>query len=157
VEHHIQLDNILPQINDFKVTLADGSTPLNACGEAPNGEHIFKVYSDFEDSYYWDYRLRVRGGDPPASQTYGWHNYYDGTVPVANTDRTGTTPDATTVLLRDIDMTDLGASFTDCCYILDLWVRDGAIRHSFNKRVATENTGSSTWWANRFLTFAAAP
>ncbi len=157
VEHHIQLDNVLPKIHDFKVTLEDGSTPVNACGEAPDGKHIFKIYADLEDDYYWGYKLRVRGGVPTASKTYGWHNYYDGTAAVANTDRTGTTPDATTVLLRSIDMNDLGASFTDCCYVLDLWARDGAIRHGFNKRVATESTGSSAWWANEFLTFAAAP
>ena len=157
VEHHLQLDNIKPAINDFDVTLSDGTSPVDACGEAPNGEHIFKIYGDFDDDYYWGYRLRVRGGDPPASKTYGWHTYYDGSAASANTDRTGTTPDATTVFLRDIDMNDLGASFTDCCYVLDLWVRDGAIRHSFNKRVANDGTGSSDWWTNEFLTFAAAP
>ena len=54
-------------------------------------------------------------------------------------------------------MTDLGASFVDCCYDLDLWVRDAAIRHSFNGRVANENSGSDYWWANSFLTFAASP
>jgi len=156
VEHHLQLDNTLPKINDFKVTLADGSTPVDACGEAPDGKHIFKVYADFHDDYYWDYKLRVRGGNPPGSKTYGWHNYYDGTPAVANTDRTGTTPAATTVLLRNIDMNDL-PHFTDCCYVLDLWVRDGAIRHGFNKRVTNDGTGSSAWWANEFLTFAAAP
>ena len=157
VEHHLQLDNTLPKINDFKVTLADGTTPVNACGEAPNGEHIFKVYADFYDDYHWGYKLRVRGGDPPAGKTYGWHNYYDGTPAVVNTDRTGTTPTGNTVFLRNIDMNDLGASFTDCCYVLDLWVRDGAIRHSFNKRVTNDVTGANGWWANRFLTFAAAP
>ncbi len=157
VEHHVQLDNVLPVINDFQVTLQDGSTPVDACGEAPNGEHIFKVYADFADDYYWGYLLRVRGGAPPDGETYGWHNYYDGTAAVVNTDRTGTKPDATTVLLRSIDMEDLEESFTDCCYVLDLWVRDGAIRHSFNKRVATEDTGSSAYWTNEFLTFAAAP
>jgi len=156
VEHHLQLDNILPKINDFQVTLADGSTPVGACGEAPNGEHIFKVYADFNDDYYWGYKLRVRGGNPPGGKTYGWHNYYDGTPAVLHTDRTGTKPDANTVLLRNIDMEDL-PHFTDCCYVLDLWVRDGAIRHGFNKRVTNDGTGSSAWWANEFLTFAAAP
>ncbi|MFQ5854558.1 MAG: hypothetical protein ACE5LU_02785 [Anaerolineae bacterium] len=156
-DHHLQLDNTLPVINDLLVTLNDGTTPVAACGEAPTGESIFKVHGDFADDYYWGYRLRVRGGDPPASQYYGWHNYYDGTLPVANTDDTGTTPDGSTVYLRDIDMTDLGESFTDCCYVLDLWVRDAAIRHSFNGRVANNNSGSSAWWDNVFITFAAAP
>lgn len=156
-DHSIQLDNTEPKINDLKVTLSDGTTPLAACGEAPNGESIFKVFGDFEDDYHWGYRLRVRGGDPPTGVTYGWHNYYDGTPEVANTDDTGTTPDGTTVHLRDIDMTDLGASFTDCCYVLDLWVRDASIRHSFNGRVTNDVTGGSGWWDNAFITFAAAP
>jgi hypothetical protein len=164
-EHHIQLDNTLPVINDLKVTLPDGTTPVDACGSAPQGQSIFKVFGDFEDDpapltdgYYWGYRLRVRGGNPPASVAYGWHNYYDGTTYVANTDETGTTPDGSTVLLREIDMTDLGASFTDCCYVLDLWVRDAAVRHSFvNNNWTNDSTGSSGWWDNAFITFAAAP
>jgi hypothetical protein len=156
-EHHVQLDNTLPVINDLQITLSDGTTTVGACGEAPPGENIFKVYGDFEDDYYWNYRLRVRGGNPPASQYYGWHNYYDATPEVANTNLTGTTPTGTTVFLRDIDMTDLGASFTDCCYVLDLWVRDAAIRYSFNGIYANDGSGSSAWWDNSFLTFAAAP
>lgn len=73
------------------------------------------------------------------------------------TDTTGKVPDATTVFLRDIDMNDLGVSFTDCCYVLDLWARDAAIRHTFNHRVANDNSGSSIFWANEFFTFLAAP
>ena len=34
-------------------------------------------------------------------------------------------------------MKDLGNSFVDCCYVLDLWVRDAAIRHSFDRRVVS--------------------
>jgi hypothetical protein len=157
LDHSIQLDNTEPQINDLKVTLSDGTTAVAACGEAPSGESIFKVYGDFEDDYYWGYRLRVRGGSPPTGVIYGWHDYYDGTPYVVNTDDTGTTPDATTVHLRDIDMTDLGASFTDCCYVLDLWVRDASIRHAFGGLSTNDVTGSSAWWDDAFITFAAAP
>jgi hypothetical protein len=157
-EHHLQLDNTLPVINDFKVTLQDGTTPVGACGEAPAGQSVFKVFADFEDNNtYWDYYLQVRGGNPPASAGWGWHNYYDGTPEVANTDETGTTPDNTTVLLRSIDLMALGASFTDCCYVLDLWIRDTAVRHTFNRRVTNDATGSDAWWDNAFITFAAAP
>lgn len=163
-EHHLQLDNTEPIINDFKVTLPDGTTPVNACGQS-SGVSTFKVFADFEDDpapltdgYHWGYRLRIRGGNPPASAYYGWHNYYDGTVPVSNTNETGTTPDSTTVFLRDINMNDLGASFTDCCYVLDLWVRDAAIRHSFpNNNYTNDNSGSSAWLDNDFLTFGASP
>jgi hypothetical protein len=154
-EHHLQLDNTLPVLNELRITLADGTTPVGACGEAPTGSDIFKVYADVADEHYWGYRIQVRGGNPPATINYGWHNFYDGTPEVANTDATGTTPDATTVFLRDVDMNDFGASFTDCCYLLELFVRDGSIRHSFNYRVATDNSGS--WEVSQFLTFAAAP
>jgi len=156
-EHHIQLDNTLPVINDFKVTLKDGTTPVGPCGEAP-GEEIFRIYADFEDDYYWRYRLRVRGGSPPTSAYFGWHNYYDGTSYVANTDTTGTTPDGVTVFLREINLTAaLGDSFTDCCYVLDLWVGDSSIRHSFNHRYANHQGYGNPWLANEFITFEASP
>ena len=156
-EHHLQLDNTLPVLNDLVITLADGTTPVGACGEAPAGSDTFKVYADFADEHYWGYHIRVRGGNPPATVNYGWHDYQDGTAAVANTDSTGTVPDSTTVFLRNVDMNDFGASFTDCCYLLELFVRDAAIRHSFNNRVANESTGG--YWNNisQFLTFAAAP
>ena len=156
LDHHLQLDNTLPVINDLLVTLQDGVTPIGACAEATPGESLFRVNADFADAYYDSYRLEVRGGDPPASQVYGWHSYFDGTPEVANTDTTGTVPDATTVFLRNIDMNDLGVSFTDCCYMLDLWARDSTIRHTFNHRVANDNSGSSIFLANEFFTFSAA-
>jgi hypothetical protein len=156
-EHHLQLDNTLPVINDLLVTLNDGATPVGACGEAPEGENIFKVHGDFADDYYWSYLLRVRGGNPPTTVNYGWHNYYDGTAPVANTDKTGTTPVNTTVFLRDVDMNDFGKAFTDCCYLLEIFVRDAAIRHSFNNRVANDNTGAFWDDVSEFITFSASP
>ncbi len=164
LEHHLQLDNTKPVIAPFpdglQVRLKDGTTPVPACGVAPKGATEFQVWGQFADDYYWSFRLRVRGGVPPTSVAYGPHNYYDthdGTTGIKHTDDTGTTPDLTTVHLRNIDMTDLGASFRDCCYVLDLWVRDAAIRHSFNGRVANDVSGSSAWRANAFVTFAASP
>ncbi|MDJ0600009.1 MAG: hypothetical protein QNJ37_14350 [Crocosphaera sp.] len=162
-EHHLQLDNTLPRIANFpngiQIRLPDGSTPVPACGEAPSGSSQFQVWGDLADDYYWNFRLRIRGGLPPASVVYGPHNYYDPDdgSGFKNTDQTGTTPDLTLVHLRNIDMTDLGSSFQDCCYVLDLFVRDAAIRHSFNRRVANDNSGSSAWEANSFVTFAASP
>ena len=61
------------------------------------------------------------------------------------------------MFLRDVDMNDFGASFTDCCYLLELFVRDAAIRHSFNNRVANENTGAFWDDVSLFITFSAAP
>lgn len=156
-EHHLKLDNTLPVLNDMLLTLADGSSPVAACGEAPSGADLFKLYADFEDDHYWSYLVHVRGGSPPTTVTYGWHNYHDGTPEVANTDSTGTIPDGSTVFLRDINMNDFGASFTDCCYLLELFVRDAAIRHSFNNRVANDVTSGYWTSTSQFITFAAAP
>ncbi len=164
-EHHLQLDNTLPVLSDLKVTLSDGTTPVGACGET-EGESLFKVSAEFSDDYYWSYLVKVSGGNPPITVGFprpaedpdsnGWHDYYDGTPQVANTDKTGTTGSGL-VLLRDVDMTELGASFTDCCYLLRLYVRDAAIRHKFNHRVATETT--SGYWddVSKFITFSASP
>jgi hypothetical protein len=53
-------------------------------------------------------------------------------------------------------MNDLGASYVECCYVLDLWVSDAAIRHNFNRFQAYPDQPG--WaWPNAFLTFAAAP
>lgn len=162
VDHHVQLDNTRPEINDLRLTYMDGVTEVdvNACGET-EGVSEFKVYGDFYDKYFYGYRVRVRGGSPPGSVHYPspaatWHKYWDATPEVANIDSTGTTPLATTVFLLEIDMYDFGKKFTDCCYVLDLWARDAAIRHNFNLRLAWPQQPG--WaWPNSFLTFAAGP
>lgn len=169
-EHHLQLDNTAPKIADLadgglRVTLEDGTTPVGACGEAPKGEHKFKVYGQFSDDYYWGYYLRIRGGNPPATIVYpkdatedpdhnGWHDYYDGSPWTDHIDMTGTTPDGTSVFLREINMKDLGDSFVDCCYVLDLFVHDAAILHNFNNRMVDP---ISPHRVNKFITFSAAP
>lgn len=162
VDHHLQLDNTLPEIAPWpaglEVRLTDGTTVVPACGEAPEGSSEFQVWAQFDDAYYWNFQLIVRGGVPPASTSYGPHNYYDpddGPPGLKNTDDTGTVPDATTVHVRNIDMTDLGASFVDCCYILELYVRDASIRHSFNGFAANDASGS--FYSYTFITFAASP
>lgn len=166
VEHHVQLDNTLPRIAPFpdglQVRLPGGGPAdlVPACGEAPDGTSKFEIWGQFADDFYWDFRLNVKGGLPPAVASYGPHAYFDptdGPPGLKNTDDTGTVPDLTTVHLRDIDMTDLGESFQDCCYILNLWVRDAAIRHSFNKKVVNDVSGSSAFQDNAFVTFAASP
>ncbi|HEX2907487.1 MAG TPA: hypothetical protein VHO69_11535 [Phototrophicaceae bacterium] len=162
VEHHIQLDNTVPQIAPFpdglQVRLTDGTTPVPACGEAPKGTSQFQVWAQFADRYYLSYSLAIKGGLPPATASYGPHYYYDpddGSGFKA-TDDTGTVPDATTVHVRDIDMTDLGDSFTDCCYLLEMVVRDSAIRHQFiGNHIVNDNSGS--YYSYSFITFAAAP
>jgi hypothetical protein len=163
VEHHLQLDNTLPKIAPYpdglKVFLPGGTSPVPACGEAPTGASEFEVWGQFADRYYWNFYLAVRGGSPPAAAGFGPHNYYDpndGPPGLKNTDDTGTTPDNTTVHLRNINLaTALGSSFKRCCYVLDLWVSDAAIRHTFNRIVATDNSGSSEYKAHAFITFEA--
>ncbi|MBI5666861.1 MAG: hypothetical protein HZC41_02545 [Chloroflexi bacterium] len=162
VEHHLQLDNTVPRIAPFpdglQVRLTDGTTPVPACGEAPKGTSQFQVWAQFDDRYYLNYSLAVKGGLPPATASYGPHYFYnpdDGSGFKA-TDDTGTVPNATTVHVRDIDMTDLGDSFTDCCYLLEMVVRDAAIRHQFiGNHIVNDVSGS--YYAYTFITFAAAP
>lgn len=145
--HSVQLDNILPQMppypNNLEVRLNDGSgTLVPACGQAPSGASVFQVWAEFEDPYYWFFTLQVEGGDPPTSHYFGspsgdnWHEYFetpDGPGPVGplkNTDDQGTLG-MRLVHLRNIDMTELGASFKRCCYLLELRVYDASIRHTF--------------------------
>jgi hypothetical protein len=163
-DHHVQLDNTLPIIADYpdglQLRLPDG-TMVPACGETGPGADQITVLGQFDDRYYRGYSLLLRGGDPPGSVSYppsGLHNFYDpddGTTGVKNTDDTGTMPDGTTVPLRDIFMTDLGDSFDDCCYVLDLYVYDRAIRHTFTGEQVNVFTGPS--YSNAFITFSAAP
>ncbi len=145
VSHAIQLDNILPEMppypGGFEVRLMDGMTQVPACGEAPTGESVFQVWADFADVHYWFFTLTVEGGDPPTTHVFGSpsgddrHEYFempdDATVPLKNTDDTGTIPDGSLVHLRNIDMTELGDSFQRCCYLLEIRVFDAAIRHVF--------------------------
>ena len=155
VDPHVQMDNTAPVINSFELRTPDGSV-VEPCGGAGAGENILHVYADISDEYYGGYRVRVAGGNPPAAVGYGWHNYWDGTLEVANTDNHGTTPGGSLQFLRTINMADLGASYTECCYVLDIWASDVAIRHNFNSELAYP--AQPGWaWPSKFLTFAAAP
>ncbi|MCF7890835.1 hypothetical protein K9M78_06405 [Candidatus Bipolaricaulota bacterium] len=163
-EHHLQLDNTAPEISDVnndgvsdvEVRLPDGSTLIPACGQAENVDEL-QVWSQFSDEYYWKFRLRIRGGEPPTNKWYGPHNYYDpddGTPGLKNTKDKGTLPSGLKHL-RNIYMTDLGEKhFVDCCYGLDLWVWDASIRHSFNRKVVD---GIRPLIDHAFITFEAAP
>ncbi len=161
VEHHIQLDNTRPDLPAYpdalQVRLQDGTTTVFACGEAPAGTSSFQIWGQFKDDHYSDFRLVIRGGDPPATQGYGPHYFDDpddGTPLLKNTNANGTIG-AGLVHLRDIDMTDLGDSFTDCCYLLEMYVRDRTIRHNFNNISAN---GTIPWESGpAFVTFSASP
>ena len=146
--YNVQLDNILPQMppypNNLEVRLNDGSgKKVPACGEAPSSASVFQVWAEFEDPHYWFFTLQVEGGDPPTSHHFASpsgdirHEYFespDGPGPVGplkNTNDQGTVGMGLQHL-RNIDMTELGASFKRCCYLLELRVYDAAIRHTFN-------------------------
>ena len=164
-DHHLQLDNTLPTIAPYpdglQVRLPDGTTIVPACGDTGPGADQLQVWGQFADRYYRGFSLRLRGGLPPTTVNYppsGLHYFYDpndGTTAVKNTDDTGTAPDVTTVHLRDIFMTDLGDAFTDCCYMLDIYVYDRAIRNTFNGEQVNVFTGVT--YSNAFITFAAQP
>lgn len=158
VDHHVQLDNTAPKINKLELRTPEG-TVVEPCGGASAGTHVLQVFGEFHDDYFLGYRLRLRGGNPPASAYYPssstWHQYWDGAPYATNLDQQGTQSTGLQYL-RDIDMNDLGASFVECCYVLDLWVSDAAIRHNFNLFYAYPDQPG--WaWPNKFLTFAAAP
>jgi len=167
VAHNIQLDNILPEIpaypGGFEVRLMDGVTQVPACGEAPSGESVFQVWADFADRHYWFFTLTVEGGDPPTTHAFASpsgdnrHEYFetpdDATVPLKNTDDTGTIPDGSLVHLRNIDMTELGESFQRCCYLLEIRVYDAAIRHSFSGFTPSTSLGLND--TRRITTFEA--
>ena len=162
VDHHLQLDNTLPIIapypNGLQLRLADGVTIVPACGDAPVGASTFQVWGQFLDRFYSGFSLGLKGGNPPASTSYGPHQFYDptdGTVGVKNTDDTGTMPDVTTVRLRDVSLLDLGASAVKCCYLLEMYVYDRSIRHTFDGTFVNSFTGGN--WSYAFMTFAASP
>ncbi len=160
-DHHLQLDNTLPIIADYpdglQVRLPDG-TIVPACGETGPSADQLQVWGQFNDRYYSHFTLSLRGGDPPTSTSYGPHRYYDpddGTTGVKNTDSTGTTPDSTTVHLRDIFLSDLGESYVECCYYLEMRVFDRSIRHTFNGEQVNVFTGTNH--SLTFMTFSAQP
>jgi hypothetical protein len=160
-EHHVQLDNTAPDIpaypDGLQVRLPDGVTVVPACGEAPTGASDLQVWADFDDRYYESFQVILRGGSPPATVAYDLHHYYDdvGVPPeFQNTDDTGTTPDGTLVHVQDIDMTDLGDSYDDCCYILELWAHDRAILHTFNGSAVNQ---VNSHYDYTFITFSASP
>lgn len=138
--YNVQLDNTAPSNMGLEVRLSDGTTVVPSCGEAPTAESQFQVWASFDDQHYGYFTLRVEGGDPWVSHAFnspsgdGAHWYYeasdDPVIALKNTDDTGTLG-LGLVHLRNIDMTELGGSFTRCCYSLRLLVDDSAIRHGF--------------------------
>jgi hypothetical protein len=161
VDHHVQLDNTAPEIpaypNGLQVRLMDGTTVVPACGGAPKGTGKLQVWADFSDLYYESFQVSIKGGLPPTAVNYPLHNYYDdpGMPPsFENTDDTGTTPDGSLVHVQDVDMNDLGASYVDCCYLLEMWVWDRAILHNFNGSAVNQINSHYNY---AFITFAAAP
>jgi hypothetical protein len=165
VDHHVQLDNTAPEIpaypNGLQLRLTDGVTVVPACGESPRGTGKMQVWADFADTYYENFQISIKGGLPPTTVSYPTHNYYDDPGSPAvfqNTDDTGTTPDGSLQHVQDIDMFDLNTinpgSYVACCYLLEMWVYDRAILHSFNGSAVNQVNSHHNY---TFITFAAAP
>jgi hypothetical protein len=165
MDHHVQLDNTAPAIVGplpfGNVELRKHSAdPNNApgevippCGEGTTGDTLYDVYAEISDAYFDSLVVNVKGGNPPGIATYtkSWYNPLD---PSDNIDHTGTTPPGSKRYILTIDMTDLGESFDDCCYLLDMYVYETTIHHSFNGVLAQVVLAPYDY---DFLTFAAAP
>lgn len=165
MDHHVQLDNTAPEIvgpQPFgNIELRKHSAdPNNApgeiippCGEGAAGDTLYDVYGQIEDQYFDFVRVNVKGGNPPNVATYNksWYNPVDLTD---NLDQQGTTPPGSKRYILTVDMADLGASFQDCCYLLDMYLYETTIHHSFNGQLAQVVLAPYDY---DFLTFAAAP
>lgn len=150
MDHHVQLDNTAPVISQLELRTLDG-TLVPPCGEATAGISQFNVYAEIHDTWFDRFRIYVKGGNPPNTAPYikAWYPV----DPTDHLDEQGTTP-AGIQLVQTIDMTDLGASFVDCCYFLEMFAHETTIHHSFNGHIA--QVVNSPYGYN-FLTFAAAP
>ena len=150
MDHHVQLDNTAPQILNMELRTLDG-TVVPACGGAGAGVTQFNVYAEIHDEWFDQYRIYIKGGNPPAAAPYvkAWYPV----DPTDHLDNRGTTP-AGLQLIQTIDMTDLGASFVSCCYLLEMYAHETTIHHSFNGHIAQVVNSP---YAYSFLTFAAAP
>ncbi len=119
VEHHIQLDNKAPE------NLAI-SIPGGACEAFGNTDMPIMIQAHVDDPHFWRYRLRLFGGNPPATKVYAIVNYDDATSAAANVGPTGTGPGL--VNLDAVNVNDLpAASIVDCSYGVQLWVQDRTI------------------------------
>ena len=162
-DHHIQLDNKAPTdapgangAIKLELRRPDGVTPVPPCSEVPANLTTLQVWAQFDDPHYWFYEMNIKGGNPPTIGHVGPHNYWDaddGTPGLKNTDATGTQPDGTLVHVRDIDMSALlGASFTKCCYLAEIYVWDATLRYSFNHMKVNS---VQPHYSYQFLTFSA--
>jgi len=150
MDHHVQLDNTAPKIVNLELRTEDGNL-VPPCGGAGAGVTKFNVYAEIRDEYFDQFVVNVKGGNPPNTASYNKAWY-----PVDLTDqldRQGTTP-AGLQFVQQIDMTDLGASFVNCCYLMEMYAYETTIHHNFNGQLAYLINSPYDY---RFTTFAAAP
>jgi hypothetical protein len=158
MDHHVQLDNTAPEIVSLELH-KHSADPVNApgqqvppCGEGATGDTLYDVHAEIRDLWFDRFTVNVKGGNPPATATYSksWYNPVD---PTDQLDNQGTTP-AGVQFIQTVNMNDLGASFVDCCYLLDMFAYETTIHHSFNGKLAQVIVAPYDY---AFLTFAAAP
>ena len=121
-DHHVQFDNEEPKNLQLSI-------PGGACASYGPTDMPIMVQGHFDDAYFWRYRLKIFGGNPPAAHYYGIVNYDDSAV-----DNVG--PTGTGAGLKDlhtVNVNDLpAASVVECAYGLRLWVEDLTIHCGYN-------------------------
>lgn len=150
MDHHVQLDNTAPKIVNLELRTLDG-TLVPPCGGAGAGVSQFNVHAEIRDQYFDQFVIHVKGGNPPNTATYSKAWY-----PIDLTDHldiTGTVP-VGTQFVQQIDMTDLGASFVNCCYLMEMYAYETTIHHHFDGQLAYLVNSPYDY---KFTTFAAAP
>lgn len=154
--YRVQLDNKLPDINQLRLVVAEGSSggspscPVYSAANMP-----LMLQGDFNDDHFWRYRASIDGDLYPA-HVYTLTHYYDGTLAAANLDDTGTTPDSTLVNLHPVSVYDIVPNPADCCYSVDVRVWDRTIWGTFwgNRALVSGQIGT---WVSDDIYFAFQP
>jgi len=154
--HKVQLDNTLPKINDMNLVVQAGSAGGTAdCPIYTPANMPLMLQGDFADDYFWRYQARI-DGDLLPGYPYTLTNYYDGTLPAAHLDDTGTTPDGSLQDLHPVSVYDLTSVPPDCCYSVRLRVWDRTVWGHFwgFRAVVTAQFGR---WVSDDIYFAFQP
>ena len=153
----VQLDNTLPVIDDLALVVQPGTSSggSSSCPVYSAANMPLMLQGQFRDDHFWRYRAVIDGDLYPA-HAYTLTNYYDGTLPAANLDDTGTTPDGVLVDLHEVSVYDIVDNPADCCYSVRVRVWDRTIWGSFWGNRALVN-GYVGRWVSDDIYFAFQP